>query len=133
MDNYKMPKTLSEHEDVLVEMITERRKKFDKFLIPAVQTCAQCWMMYNKVYGLLIKKSDLTSLMPGSMGQLKPEVDPLLPYYLKLQAELRLQFQAIGLNWNATPSKINESTQDGVDVADPLTNLYQTAIQYGKK
>lgn len=55
-------------------------------------------------------------------------MNPLLPYYLKLQAELRLQFQALGLNYAATPSKIKEDTRKGVDTeSDAMAQLYKDA------
>jgi hypothetical protein len=41
---------------------------------------------------------------------------------------LRLQFQALGLNWNSTPSKIKEDVKKGVDTEkDGLSNLLTQA------
>ena len=37
------------------------------------------------------------------------------------------QFQSLGLNWNATPSKINEPTKKGVDETDPIAKFYANA------
>ena len=82
----------------------------------------------NRVYRDLMKAKTLVDTVWGSQTQQKDEVNPLLPYYLKLQAELRLQFQALGLNWNATPSKIKEDTKKGVDTEqDGLSNLLTQA------
>ncbi len=122
--------SVSNYENFLVEMIVERRKVFDKFLTPAVMACAETWEMLRKVQKNLMEKKQLTLSIAGSQGQEKVIVDALLPYYLKLQAELRLQFQALGLNWNATPSKIKDSVQDGVDAEkDQLTSLLVSAKQ----
>lgn len=122
--------SVSSYEDFLVEMIVERRKVFDKFLTPAVMACAETWAMLRKVQKNLMEKKQLTLSITGSQGQEKVIVDALLPYYLKLQAELRLQFQALGLNWNATPSKIKDSVQDEVDAEkDQLTSLLVSAKQ----
>ena len=61
------------------------------------------------------------------MGQSEP-AEGRGAYYLKLQAELRLQFQALGLNWNSTPSKIKEDVKKGVDTEkDGLRNLLTQA------
>jgi hypothetical protein len=85
-------------------------------------------MMMNRVYRDLMKAKTLVDTVWGSQNQQKDEVNPLLPYYLKLQAELRLQFQALGLNWNSTPSKIKEDVKKGVDTEkDGLSNLLTQA------
>jgi hypothetical protein len=75
-----------------------------------------------------MKETSLIIITTGSKQQQKEEVNSLLPYYLKLQAELLLQFQSLGLNWNATPSKINEPTKKGVDESDPMAKFYSNAI-----
>jgi len=111
-----MPTTIGGYENLLISMIEKRTgAEFDEFLIPQVSSCAQTWMMVNRVFRDLMKENTLVDTVMGSMMQHKGEVNPLLPYYLKLQAELRLQFQALGLNWNSTPSKIKEDTKKGVD------------------
>ena len=123
-----LPTTIGGYENLLIEMIEKRTgAEFDVFLTPQVTTCAQCWMMLNKVHKELMKEKNLISITTGSKQQQKEEVNSLLPYYLKLQAELRLQFQSLGLNWNATPSKINEPTKKGVDESDPIAKFYANA------
>ena len=116
-----MPTTIGGFENLLIAMIEKRTgAEFDVFLTPQVSTCAQCWMMMNKVHKELMSANSFTSIVSGSKGQDKEEVNLLLPYYLKLQAELRLQFQALGLNWNASPSKIVDSTKKGIDESNPM-------------
>ena len=125
-----LPSTIGGYENLLIQMIEKRTgAEFDDFLTPQVITCAQCWMMLNKVHKELMKEKNLISITTGSKQQQKEEVNSLLPYYLKLQAELRLQFQSLGLNWNATPSKINEPTKKGVDESDPMTQFYTNATK----
>ena len=58
---------------------------------------------------------------------MKNEVSPLLPYYDKMQRTLMLQFEAIGLNYKTTPSKVKEDTRKGVDEKDPLAKMMQEA------
>ena len=126
---HTMPTTIGGYENLLISMIEKRTgSEFDEFLLPQVSACAQTWMMLNRVHRDLMKAKTLVDTVWGSQNQQKDEVNPLLPYYLKLQAELRLQFQALGLNWNATPSKIKEDTKRGVDTEkDGLSNLLTQA------
>lgn len=128
----KMPKTISEYEDLLIEMIEKRTKQeFNIFLTPQVTSCAQCWKMMNKVYDDLIKEKSLTSFKEGSQGQQKEEVNPLLPYYIKLQAEFRNQLQSLGLNMNTTASKFNANpgakTKGSSGDDDALIGFYSAA------
>ena len=125
--SHSLPRTQGGYEQLLVSMIEKRRDDFDVFLWPQVILAAQCWLTLNKVHSQIMKSSDLTDIEIGSQGQQKTVVNPLVPYYLKLAAELRLQFQALGLNFNATPSKIVESTRKGADENDLLANLYRAA------
>lgn len=125
-----LPTTIGGYENLLIEMIEKRTgAEFDVFLTPQVTTCAQCWMMLSKVHKSLMKEKSLVCTGTGSKGQQKEDANPLLPYYLKLQAELRLQFQSLGLNWNATPSKIIENTKKGVDDSDPMAQFYSNAMK----
>ena len=44
-----------------------------------------------------------------------------------MQRTLMLQFEAIGLNYKTTPSKVKEDTKKGVDEKDPLVRMMQEA------
>ena len=125
---HSLPTTIGGYENWLIAMIEKRTgAEFDEFLLPQVTACAQTWMMMTKVHKELMKEHELTNLVIGSKEQQKNEVNPLLPYYLKLQAELRLQLEALGLNYRATPSKINETTRKGVEESDPMAGFYTDA------
>lgn len=81
----------------------------------------------DKVHDELLDTS-LMQLVPGSMGQMKNEVSPLLPHYDKLQRTLLMQFEALGLNYSTTPSKVKEDTKKGVDTEkDGLSNMLTAA------
>ena len=59
---------------------------------------------------------------------MKFEEHPLLKTYDKLQRTLLLQFEALGLNYKTTPSKVKEDTKKGVDTEkDGLSNLLTQA------
>lgn len=127
---HTQPTTIGGYENLLISMIEKRTgAEFDIYLLPQVMVCAQAWMMLNKVHKEIMSKKSLTEIVMGSKEQQKEEVCPLLPYYTKLQAEMRLQFQSLGLNWNATPSKITEDTKKGIDENDPMIQFYQKSMK----
>ena len=85
--------------------------------------------MLDKVQRELESADELVSLVPGSQGQMKSEVSPLLPHYDKMQRTLLMQFEALGLNYSTTPSKVKEDTKKGVDETDPMANFYKNATR----
>lgn len=94
----------------------------DPWLVPQIRATAQNMCMIDKLQSELFSGS-LVDIQTGSMGQMKTEVNPLLPYFDKLQRTLILQFEALGLNYRATPSKIKEDTKKGVDESDSLVQV----------
>ena len=129
MAKKKKLEKLADYEKMLVAMIERRTgTDFDEFLRPQVLACSQTWQMLNRIHNDLMAEVSLIDSTVGSTKQQKYDVNPLLPCYLKLQAELRLQFQALGLNYAATPSKIKEDTRKGVDTeSDAMAQLYKDA------
>ncbi|MBQ5880508.1 MAG: hypothetical protein IIW61_02720 [Bacteroidaceae bacterium] len=114
-------------EDILVRMICERTKsEFDEFLRPSVQAAAQCWEMLDKINKELKKLKSLTTVEMGSQFQQKTVVHPLLAQYDKMHRTLMLHFEALGLNYKTTPSKITESTTKGVsEENDPMAKFFK--------
>lgn len=97
----------------------------EAWLLPQVRATASNMVMLDKVQRELEETDSLVTMVPGSMQQIKNEVSPLLPYYDKMQRTLMLQFEAIGLNYKTTPSKVKEDTKRGVDEEDPMANYYR--------
>ena len=87
----------------------------EEWLLPQVRVTASNMLMIDKVENEIMDSDDLVSLTPGSQGQMKNEVNPLLPHYDKLQRTLLMQFEALGLNYSTTPSKVKEDTKKGID------------------
>lgn len=58
-----------------------------------------------------LDKVNFISLEYNASGMEKQVVNPLVPYVLKLEAQLQDSYTALGLNYHATPSKIRESTK----------------------
>ena len=122
-------KTAHAYELELRKMIKSRTgADMEPWLLPQVRATASNMVMLDKVQAELEDTSRLVTLMPGSTAQMKNEVNPLLPYYDKMQRTLMLQFEAIGLNYKVTPSKVKEDTKKGVDAEkDGLSNLLTQA------
>ena len=122
-------RTAHAYELELRKMIKSRTgADMEPWLLPQVRATAANMVMLDKVQQELLDTTDLVKLVPGSMSQIKNEVNPLLPYYDKMQRTLMLQFEAIGLNYKTTPSKVKEDTKRGVDTEkDGLSNLLTQA------
>jgi hypothetical protein len=119
-------KTAHAYELELRQMIKHRTgADMEPWLLPQVRATAGNMVMLDKIQAELENTNDLVSLVAGSMSQMKNEVNPLLPYYDKLQRTLLMQFEALGLNYKTTPSKVKEDTKKGVDEDDPMANYYK--------
>ena len=119
-------RTAHAYELELRNMIKHRTgAEMEPWLLPQVRATAGNMVMIDKVQAELEDTNNLVTMVPGSTGQYKNEVSPLLPYYDKLQRTLLMQFEALGLNYKTTPSKVKEDTKRGVDEEDPMANYYK--------
>ena len=110
-------------------MIEARNGTFDAWLQPQLEATAMNRVMLAKIQAELEQENTLMLTMPGSMGQTKLDAHPLLGHYDKLQRTLIQQYEALGLNFRTTPSKVVESTQKGVDDNDPMAQFYSNATK----
>ena len=123
-------RTAHAYELELRKMIKSRTgADMEPWLLPQVRATASNMVMLDKVQRELEQADDLVTLVPGSQGQMKSEVSPLLPHYDKMQRTLLMQFEALGLNYSTTPSKVKEDTKKGVDETDPMANFYKNATR----
>lgn len=123
-------RTAHAYELELRKMIKSRTgADMEMWLLPQVRATASNMVMLDKVQRELESADELVTLVPGSQGQMKSEVSPLLPHYDKMQRTLLMQFEAIGLNYSTTPSKVKEDTKKGVDETDPMANFYKNATR----
>jgi hypothetical protein len=119
-------KTAHAYELELRKMIKSRTgADCEPWLTPQIRTTAMNEVMLDKIQDELTEMNSLVAPVPGSMGQIKNEVSPLLPHYDKTQRTLLMQFEALGLNYSTTPSKVKEDTKKGVDEEDPMANYYK--------
>jgi hypothetical protein len=123
-------KTAHAYELELRKMIESRTgAKMEMWLTPQVRATAMNEVMLDKIQDELVNSpKKLADWNDGSTGQMKFEAHPLLPHYDKLQRTLLMQFEALGLNYSTTPSKVKEDTKKGVDTEkDGLSNLLTQA------
>ena len=124
------PKTAKQYESELRRMIKARTgADCEAWLTPQIRATAMNMVMLDKIQDELTDMDSLITPVPGSMGQLKNEVSPLLPHYDKTQRTLLMQFEALGLNYSTTPSKVKEDTKKGVDETDPMAEYYKGKTQ----
>ena len=122
-------KTAHTYELELRKMIEYRTNAvMEPWLKPQVRATAMNEVMLDKIQDELTNGNrKLADWGDGSTGQMKFEAHPLLPHYDKLQRTLLMQFEALGLNYSTTPSKVKEDTKKGVDEKDPMARMMQEA------
>jgi hypothetical protein len=123
-------RTAHAYELELRKMIEARTgAKMELWLMPQVRATAMNEVMLDQIQEELTNGTrKLADWGDGSTGQMKFEAHPLLPHYDKLQRTLLMQFEALGLNYSTTPSKVKEDTKKGVDTEkDGLSNLLNQA------
>ena len=123
-------KTAHAYELELRKMIESRTgAKMEMWLMPQVRATAMNQVMLAQIQEELTNGSrKLADWGDGSTGQMKFEAHPLLPHYDKLQRTLLMQFEALGLNYSTTPSKVKEDTKKGVDSEKAgLTSIINSA------
>ena len=110
-------KTAHAYELELRKMIESRTgAKMEMWLMPQVRATAMNQVMLDQIQDELTNGTrKLADWGDGSTGQMKFEAHPLLPHYDKLQRTLLMQFEALGLNYSTTPSKVKEDTKKGID------------------
>lgn len=94
----------------------------EAWLLPQIRSAAMNMVMLDQLQEELTG-SPLVIYGQGSMGQQTVTQNPLLTTYKDLQRTLVLQFEALGLNYKATPSKLTENTKKGGAEHDELIEL----------
>ena len=123
-------KTAHAYELELRKMIESRTgAKMEMWLMPQVRATAMNEVMLDQIQKELTNGTrKLADWNDGSTGQMKFEAHPLLKTYDNLQRTLLMQFEALGLNYKTTPSKVKEDTKKGVDSEKAgLTSIINSA------
>ena len=100
-------------------------KDSEPWLLPQIRSTAKNEVILDKIAEELEKEQSMVAIVTGSQGQTKNEVNPLLPYFDRLNRTLLLQFEALGLNYNTTPSKVSESAKPGGEEDDVLARTLE--------
>lgn len=118
-------KTATTYEEEIIKMIKDRNGVFDEWLRPQVEGAAMNRVLLAQIHEEITQAANLTIIVDGSMGQKKKEAHPLLAVYDKMQRTLLLQYEALGLNYKTTPSKVSESTKKQTQEDDPFIRVLQ--------
>lgn len=116
-----MRQDLNYYKRTLKKMIEKRNGEYEEWLEPQVHAAAMCWQMLEKVQEELMS-GKLVEAKIGVKDQWYNEVNPLMPTYKELQRTLVLHYEALGLNYKTTPSKIKEDTRKKASENDTLIN-----------
>lgn len=121
-------KTAHAYEIELRKMIKARTgADCEIWLTPQIRSTAMNMVILDRIQDEILAMDAFVNPVVGSMGQQKDEVTPLLPHYDKCQRTLLMQFEALGLNYSTTPSKVKEDTKKGMDERDPLAKMMADA------
>lgn len=111
------------YERILKKKVEQRTEaKFEEWLEPQLHAAALCWQMTEKVHEELMDGKLITPRQ-GSKDQWYNEVNPLMPTYKELQRTMIQHYEALGLNYKTTPSKIKENVKQGGSEHDKLNDL----------
>lgn len=118
-------KTAEEYQEEIRQMIVECKGECKAWYMLRIRSLAMNLVILDKVQNEILTAKGLILQKHGSTGQIKSEVNPLLPYYNQLQNTVLKQFNGLGLNVDddvETPD-----TPPSTDPADPMSVLYNSA------
>lgn len=90
--------------------ILEKAGIYDEKLEPQIALTVRQEQLLERLHNRIANVDPLDTEISAS-GTEKVVVNPLIPYVMKLEMQLQDSYTALGLNYNATPSKIRESTK----------------------
>lgn len=122
-------KTIHGYQLEIKRRIKQRNGEYDEWLNPQLRAAAMNCVMLDKIQHELENATSLWIQETGVSNQVKNVAHPLLVQYDKLQRTLIQQFEALGLNYRTTPSKVTEQTKKGVDESDPMAQFYKAATK----
>ena len=118
--NSNSQKPLKQYVKDIEKAIIDREGIVKPFLNLQVQKTARLWQMRDRLAAELDFEDSFMMIGQGSMTQLTKTIDPRLTSLEKLERTLTSDLAALGLNYNATPSKIKENTKQGGEKQDRL-------------
>lgn len=118
--------TTQDYIEELKNMVVEANdgKPFPAWLLPQLRSTAMNMTILDKLQEAIDKEKNLVTILPGSTGQQKMTVNPLLDKYYKAQQVLMSQFAALGLTCKSSGSDRDSGTEE---FDDPMASLYNEA------
>lgn len=116
-------KSAQDYEEEIKQMIIECKGECKLWYMLQIRSTAMNLAILDRVQREILSAKDLIKTKSGSTGQIKSEVNPLLPYYDRLQNTLLKQFKALGLQMDAPDSSDDDKEQD--TAPDPMLQFYE--------
>ena len=116
-------KSAQDYEKEIKQMIIECKGECKLWYMLQIRSTAMNLAILDRVQREILSAKDLIKTKSGSTGQIKSEVNPLLPYYDRLQNTLLKQFKALGLQMDAPDSSDDDKEQD--TAPDPMLQFYE--------
>lgn len=118
--------TTQDYIEELKQMVVEANdgKPFPAWLLPQLRSTAMNMTILDKLQEAIDKEKNLVTILPGSTGQQKMTVNPLLDKYYKAQQVLMSQFAALGLTCKSSGSDKDSGSEE---FDDPMASLYNEA------
>ena len=113
-------KAVAEYEKELTDALLDRNGVVSLWEKLQIKKTARLWMNRDRLADELDMEPTLMRFSQGSTRQIKEDVDPRLTLLEKFDRTLTADLTAIGLNYNATPSKMVEPTKKGGDAMSRL-------------
>lgn len=115
-------KTAEEYQEEIRQMIIECKGECKAWYMLRIRSLAMNLVILDKVQNEILTAKGLILQKHGSTGQIKSEVNPLLPYYNQLQNTVLKQFNGLGLNIDDGTSA---DDTPAADTTDPMEQLYR--------
>ena len=115
-------KTAEEYQEEIRQMIVECKGECKAWYMLRIRSLAMNLVILDKVQNEILTAKGLILEKQGSTGQIKSEVNPLLPYYNQLQNTVLKQFNGLGLNIDDGTSA---DDTPATDATDPMEQLYR--------
>ena len=117
-------KTAQDYESEIRQMIMECKGECKVWYMLRIRSLAMNLVILDKVQTEILNAKGLILEKKGSTGQIKSEVNPLLPYYNQLQNTVLKQFSGLGLN---VDDEVDTPETPPVEAVDPMNQLYRDA------
>ena len=116
-------KTAQDYEEEIRQMIVECKGECKAWYMLRIRSLAMNMVILDKVQAEILNAKGLILEKHGSTGQIKSEVNPLLPYYTQLQNTMLKQFNGLGLNIDDGTAA--DDPLPPTDTSDPMEQLYR--------